>query len=146
MYEIVNIERMYTMNLKMKKVSLIILITTIIAVLLGYIVSYANDGTLYVNLQETDDNKVGYFNGSYQDNKSYSGYIWNIKTYNSNNINDVSAKQRNLYCIKADYSTTWNKDGDLNAPHNIVQYNLSYDFQKDRDKLIRLLGNGNDAN
>ena len=45
MYEIVNIERMYTMNLKMKKVSLIILITTIIAVLLGYIVSYANDGT-----------------------------------------------------------------------------------------------------
>ena len=134
------------MNLKMKKVSLIILITTIIAVLLGYIVSYANDGTLYVNLQETDDNKVGYFNGSYQDNKSYSGYIWNIKTYNSNNINDVSAKQRNLYCIKADYSTTWNKDGDLNAPHNIVQYNLSYDFQKDRDKLIRLLGNGNDAN
>ena len=44
------------MNLKMKKVSLIILITTIIAVLLGYIVSYANDGTLYVNLQETDDN------------------------------------------------------------------------------------------
>ena len=127
--------------MKLKKTSLIILIVTVLAILLGYIVSYANDGTIYVNLQRLNLNGVGYSKGS---DSKYSEVVWDIRTYNSKSASDVSAKQRNLYCIKGDYSTTWGGD---NGNHNtIVEYNLSYDFQKDRNKLINLLSNGNDAN
>ena len=132
--------------MKTRKIGILTLIITAIAILLGYIVSYANDGTIYVNLQKLDTSGVGYGNGDPTNGGNYSSYIWDIRTYNSKNVNDVSAQQRNLYCIKGDYSNTWNRDGEATAYNTIVEYNLSYDFQKDRDKLIQLLGNGNDAN
>ena len=47
--------------MKKKKIGIIIAVVTVIALLLGYIISYANtDETIYVNLQKADKNGVGY--------------------------------------------------------------------------------------
>ena len=120
--------------MKTKKIGIIILITiAIVAFLLGHIISYANDETIYVNLTATDLNGIGYGIGNPK-NAGEGNYLWYLRTYNSNNVNDLSATQRNLYCIKANYGNTWNS-----TPNRIIGYNLSYDLQKDREKLLRLL-------
>ena len=124
--------------MKNKKVWIIVSIIAIILFLVSYVKSYANDGTIYVNLQKTDLNGIGYGIGI---PNNYGNYIWSIRTYNSNNVNDVSAKQRNLYCVKGNYGETWGTN-----ENSIVEYNLSYNLQDDREKLIKLLANGNEAN
>ena len=125
------------MELMKKKIGIVIAIVMIIAFLLGYITTYANDGTLYVNITETNVNGVGYGIGNPK-NAGAGEYIWALRTYKTNNVNDLSATQRNLYCIKAGYGEAWNPENN----GTIVPYNLSYDLQDDRAKLVELLSKG----
>ena len=128
--------------MKNKKIALIISIISVIAFLLSYIISYANtDQTIYVNLTELNSDGIGYGIGNPK-NSSAGNYIWNLATYNSNNTNDKSAVQRNLYCVKANYGDTWNAN-----QNSIVAYNLSYDLQNDRKTVLEKLvdNNGTDA-
>ena len=132
-----------------KKIGIIISIITIAALLLGYIISYANtDETIYVNLQKADTNGVGYGIGNPKNGVNSEGqaatnaYIWNLTTYDEDNINKVSSNQRNLYCVKANYGNTW-ENVDTN---DIIPYNLSYDLHADREKLLRkIVDKGTDA-
>ena len=128
--------------MKNKKIALIISIISVIAFLLSYIISYANtDQTIYVNLTELNSDGIGYGIGNPK-NSSAGNYIWNLATYNSNNTNDKSTVQRNLYCVKANYGDTWNAN-----QNSIVAYNLSYDLQNDRKTVLEKLvdNNGTDA-
>ena len=71
--------------MKTKKIGIIILITiAIVAFLLGHIISYANDETIYVNLTATDLNGIGYGIGNPK-NAGEGNYLWYLRTYNSNN-------------------------------------------------------------
>ena len=109
----------------------------------GYIISYAStDQKIYVNLKATNLDGIGYGIGNPK-NGSEGNYIWSLRTYNSNSASDISAKQRELYCIKANYGDTWNANQE-----NIVEYNLSYNLQEEREKLVELLGKdaSNEAN
>ena len=62
-------------------------------------------------------------------------YIWDLRN---------TANKKNLYCIRADYSYTWNNHGKSTN----VTYNLSYDLQDDREKILSYLtannNNGHD--
>ena len=133
--------------MKNKKVCLIVIVVAIIAFLLSYIISYANTGeTIYVNLTKLDTKGIGYAIGdpttpNEAGKPATNAYIWNITTYNSDKVSDVSREQRNLYCIKANYGESWNNNKDT-----IVAYNLSYDLQADRKTLLnKIVGNSNDA-
>ena len=126
-----------------KRISVILAIILSIIFVLGYIISYAStDEKLYVNLQPTDLNGIGYGIGNPK-NGTEGNYIWSLRTYNSNNVSDISTKQRELYCVKANYGDTWNAN-----EKNIVEYNLSYNLQEEREKLVELLGKdtANEAN
>ena len=130
-----------------KKVCLVLIVIAIIATLLGCIISYAKtDETVYVNLTKLDTNGVGYGIGNPtvandSGKPATNAYIWNITTYDSNNASAVSKQQRNFYCIKANYGDSWNANKDT-----IVAYNLSYDLQADRQKLLeKITGNNNSA-
>ena len=118
-----------------KKIWLFVAITAIIGILLSYVVSYARDDiSIFVNLGKSNSSGIGYGIG---DPTQVNGkYIWELNQYNSNDVGDKVAKLRNLYCIKADYGETWdnqrNKEG-------IVEYNLSYDLQKERESLLNKL-------
>lgn len=130
--------------MKNRKISIIISVIAIIAFLLSYVISYAEDGTLYVNLTKTGTTGVGYGIGNPVQGGGAGKYIWNLTTYNSNNVNNISAKQRNLYCVKAEYGNTWNET--TGGYGNIIPYNLSYDLQSDRQKLLsQIVDNGTDA-
>ena len=133
--------------MKNKKVCLAVVAIAIIIFLLSYIISYANTGeTIYVNLTKTDTNGVGYGIGdpttvNTPGQPVSNAYIWNITTYSSNNVANVSREQRNLYCIKANYGDSWNTN-----KNTIVAYNLSYDLQADRKILLdKIVGNNNEA-
>ena len=133
--------------MKNKKVCLGLIVIAIIATLLGCIISYANNNeTVYVNLTKLDTNGVGYGIGNPtvandSGKPATNAYIWNITTYDSNNASAVSKQQRNFYCIKANYGDSWNANKDT-----IVAYNLSYDLQADRQKLLeKITGNNNSA-
>ena len=122
--------------MKNKKIGIIIAIIAIISFLLSYIITYAaNTETIYVNLTKTDLNGIGYGIGN-PTNSGAGNYIWNLQLYNSNDVSDISTQQRNLYCIKANYGDTWNANNS-----DIVAYNLSYDLQEEREKILTLLGN-----
>ncbi len=122
--------------MKSKKIGVIIAIVAIIGFLLSYIISYAaSTETIYVNLTKTDLNGIGYGIGN-PTNAGTGNYIWHLQTYNSNDVSDINTQQRNLYCIKANYGDTWNANNS-----DIVSYNLSYDLQEEREKLLTLLGN-----
>lgn len=125
--------------MKKRKIGILITIIAIVAFLLSYIISYANNTqTIYLNLTKTNTSGVGYGIG---DPKNGGEYIWNITTYDSATATTASANQRNLYCIKANYGDTWNTNKDTK-----VAYNLSYDLQADRKELIsKIVDNGNDA-
>ena len=123
-----------------RKIWLFVAIIAILCVSLTYVISYAkNDATIYVNLGKANDSGIGYGIG---DPIQINGkYIWELNQYNSNNITDKVTNPRNLYCIKADYGETW--DNGRN-PEGIVEYNLYYDLQKERQSLLdRLVDNGN---
>lgn len=127
-----------------KKIGILIAIISIIAFILNSVISYAKDETLYINLTKTGTTGVGYGIGNPAEAGGAGKYIWNLTTYNSNNINDISAKQRNLYCVKAEYGDTWNST--LNGYQNIIPYNLSYDLQGDRQKLLsQIVDKGTDV-
>ena len=133
--------------MKKKIISIFIVAILVSMFLLSYIISYANtDEKIYVNLTKADLNGIGY---AIKDPTSpnvggepvSSAYIWNLTNYDSNNASDISAAQRNLYCIKANYGDTWNQNS-----NTIVEYNLSYNLQKDREMLLnKIVDNGNDA-
>ena len=119
--------------MKKSKISIIISIIMIISLLLGYIISYAADETLNnVTLVAVNSDGIGYSigdpgtGGGFNTNK-----IWNFK------INGEYST-RNLYCIKGGYGSSWGTN-----ENNKVTYNLSYDLQADREKLVRLLAADN---
>ena len=115
-----------------KKIGIIIAIVAIIAFLLSYIISYANTGeTLHVNLTRLDTTGIGYGIGNAEQSSGNNAVIWNITTHDANGA--VSATQRNLYCVKANYGATWETAG---GPSTVLDYNLSYDLQKDRTELL----------
>ena len=124
-----------------KKIGIIIAIVAIIAFLLSYIISYANTGeTLHVNLTRLDTTGIGYGIGNAEQSLGNNAVIWNITTHDANGA--VSATQRNLYCVKANYGATWETAG---GPSTVLDYNLSYDLQKDRTELLnKIVDNGTD--
>ena len=133
--------------MKKKKVGIFILIITIVGILLSYVMSYANTGeTLHINLTRLDTTGIGYgigdagqISGGEQGPVS-SAVIWNITTHDANG--NISATQRNLYCVKANYGATWETAG---GPNTVLDYNLSYDLQKDRTELLnKIVDNGTD--
>ena len=122
-----------------KKIIFIGLLLLLITYAIFGIISYADDGKIYVNLTEGNLNNIGYAIG----NPKYSGAvkIWYLKTYNSTDETSVSIKERNLYCIKANYGDTWNTSN-----QDIVTYNLEYDLQAQREEILNKLVTGNAAN
>ena len=103
--------------------------------LIGYIFSYAGRETIYVNLSKTNTRGIGYGIGNPQNGGKP---IWALRTYTSNDKTELLNPQRNIYCAKAEYGETWNSSN----TDAIVEYNLSYDMQDEREKLIKQLDNG----
>ena len=117
----------------MKKKILIIGIILLLAVYLIFnIISFAANEVLYVGINATYKNGTGYSIGRPNNGGKE---LWNLRNYNSGNIGDESVALRQLYCLKGEYGASW----EINT-NNIVGYNLSYDLQEDRDKLMQLLG------
>ena len=127
--------------MKKRNIGILILVIATIVFLLGYIMSYANTGeTLHVNLTRLDTTGIGYGIGNAEQSSGNNAVIWNITTHDANGA--VSATQRNLYCVKANYGATWETAG---GPSTILDYNLSYDLQKDRTELLnKIVDNGTD--
>ena len=133
--------------MKTRKVCILVSIIAIMAFLFSYIISYANTNeVIYVNLTKLNTKNIGYGIGNpttpnTAGQPATNAYIWNLTTYNSKNIKDISNTQRNLYCIKANYGESWNTNKDT-----IVAYNLSYDLQADRQTLLnKIIDNGKDV-
>lgn len=135
--------------MKKKIISILILLLIIGAFITNHLITYARvaETSLYVKLSSTDLNGVGYGNGN--PNPDVGGtseqgeYIWNLMTYDSTDSNSISTVQRNLYCVKADYGQTWFTE---QKDEEILEYNLTYDMQTDRETLLaNLKNNGNDA-
>ena len=134
--------------MKKKIISILIIAIVIGAFIINHLITYAGvaETPLYVKLAATDLNGIGYGNGN--PNPAVGGtsnqgeYIWNIIAQDSL-TGPASTIQKDLYCVKADYGQTWfteAKDGE------ILEYNLSYDIQADRENLLaNLKDNGNDA-
>ena len=112
-----------------KRIAIISVIFLVLAYIIFNAISYAN-ATLTVHLETADTSNVGYGIG----NPLQQGInIWDLRN---------TANKKNLYCIRADYSDTWNNDGRTTD----VNYNLSYDLQNDREKILNYLtDNGNDG-
>ena len=76
--------------MKKKLISISLVVLTIMF-LITCIISYANtDKTIYVNLTKTDTAGFGYAIGD-PTIADTGEYIWNITTYNSENVSDISA-------------------------------------------------------
>ena len=136
--------------MKKKKIGIIIAVIAIVAFLLSYIISYANSNeTIYVNLTRLNTSGIGYgigdagqISGGEQGPVS-SAVIWNLTTHDSNG--NVSATQRNLYCIRANYGATW-ENQNAGGPNKVLAYNLSYDMQSDRQTLLnKIVDKGTDV-
>ena len=127
--------------MKKRNIGILILVIATIVFLLGYIMSYANTGeTLHINLTRLDTTGIGYGIGNAEQSSGNNAVIWNITTHDANGA--VSATQRNLYCVKANYGATWETAG---GPSTVLDYNLSYDLQKDRTELLnKIVDNGTD--
>ena len=135
--------------MKKKILGIIVLILIVGAFIANHLISYARvaEIPLYVNLATTDLKNIGYGIGN--PNPSVGGtsnqgeYIWNIRTYDAKDVTAISAAQRNLYCVKADYGQTWFTEQN---EEEIIEYNLYYDIQEDREFLVaNLKDNGTDA-
>ena len=134
--------------MKKKIISVLIIILVIGGFILNHLShTYAAiaEPPLYVNLATTVNN-IGYGNANPNpdvgDTSNEGEYIWNIITHDSH-TSSASAVQRNLYCVKADYGETW-----FTAENHetVIEYNLSYDMQTDREYLLsNLEDNGNTA-
>ena len=116
-----------------KKVLIIGIVLLLVTYLIFNLVSFAGNEVLYIGINKTYKDSIGYSIGN-PDNGGKN--LWNLRNYDSENKGDESVAQRQLYCLKGEYGESWEINTD-----NIVGYNLSYDLQEDRDKLIQLLGN-----
>ena len=116
-----------------KKVLIIGVILLLVVYLIFNLVSFAGNEVLYIGINATHKDGMGYSIGR-PDNGGKT--LWNLRNYDSGNRGDESVAQRQLYCLKGEYGESWEINVD-----NIVGYNLSFDLQEDRDKLIQLLGN-----
>lgn len=122
-----------------KKIAIIGVILLTIAYIIFHIVSYAGNEVIYVGLNTTHPNGDGYGLGS---PKSGGLGIWNLRNYDSTDRNNESSIQKELYCLKGDYGETWNQNS-----ATVIEYNLSYDLDTEREKLLQLLvGASSDAN
>ena len=69
-------------------------------------------------------------------------YIWHMSTFDSGN-GGLSDVQKNIYCLKGGYGESW--QGFYNESP-ILEYNLVFDLQKDRETLLsKLIDNKNDG-
>ena len=134
--------------MKKKIISILIIVLVIGAFITNNLISYASDDSpvLHVNLSPADSKEIGYGNGNpnpKQGGTSNKGeYIWNIIAHD---VETGSTELRDLYCLKADYGLTWYSD-QKDAEKTIVTYNLAYDMQADRERLLaKLQDNGNDG-
>ena len=118
----------------------IILITMIFGLIGAKNISFADiaEKPLYINLGKSKDNK-GY--AIKTPTEADGNYIWEINQYNSNNVNDKVTNPRNLYCIKAEYGTSWT--GTSGGESTIVKYNLSYNLETQREEILNKLTNSN---
>ena len=131
-----------------KLLNFVLIFSIFFSMLFGIIfdqnISLANvaDKPLYINLgkyKTVNGKKIGYAVG---DPTTFGGnYIWEINQYNSNNVNDKVTNPRNLYCIKAEYGTSWT--GVSGGENTIVKYNLSYDLEKQREDILGKLDSSN---
>ena len=131
-----------------KLLNFVLIFSIFFSMLFGIIfdrnISFANvaEKPLYINLgkyKTVNGKKIGYAVG---DPTTFGGnYIWEINQYNSNNVNDKVTNSRNLYCIKAEYGTSWT--GVSGGENTIVKYNLSYDLEKQREDILGKLDSSN---
>ena len=133
--------------MKKKIISVLIFITLMVAFIANCLISYArvSETPLYVKLAKTDLNGIGYGNGN--PNPAEGGtsnlgeYIWNIETQNTS-TGSASSTQKDLYCVKADYGQTWFTQ---KKAEEILEYNLVYDIQADREVLLSKLKDNNNT-
>ena len=114
-----------------KKIIGVSLILIIIAYVIFNVVSYASNKTMYVGLNTTHSNGQGYGIGN---PKSGGVGIWNLRNYDSTDRSNESSIQKELYCLKGDYGDSWEANSG-----QIIQYNLNYDLDTEREKLLNLL-------
>lgn len=99
---------------------------------------------IYINLGKSKNINGKYIGYGIGDPTESSGnYIWQINQYNTNNINDKVTNPRNLYCIKAEYGTSWVSSSGNET--NIVEYNLSYDLETQREEILSKLINSEES-
>ena len=122
-----------------KKVAFFSIALLVITYVIFNVVSYAANKTMYIGLNITHSNGQGYGIG----NPTDGGVgLWNLRNYDSSDRNNESAKQKELYCIKGDYGDSWEEN-----KLAIIQYNLEYDLDTEREKLLTMLaGDSNTAN
>ena len=134
--------------MKKKIISILILITIIGVFVVNHLITYANTDEikdpLYVNLAKTvtrvdeqgNTKHIGYsISEPGNDVGGQAPYIWNIIPHNknANGTYEISTEQRNLYCVKATYGQTW---FDEEEEDYVLEYNLYYDLQEDRDVVL----------
>jgi len=137
------------MNKKVLKITLIfsMFFTMTLGLIFGKNVTFADvaQTPIYINLgkyKSVDGKQIGYAVGD--PTTTNGNYIWEINQYNSNNVNDTVTNPRNLYCIKAEYGTSWT--GTSGGESTIVKYNLSYDLEKQREDILKKLGTSENSN
>ena len=143
------LERKSKMNKKNLKfvIAFIIFFIMIFGLLVSQIGSFAvvAEKPIYINLgksKNVNGKNIGY--GINDPTESTGNYIWQINQYNSNNVNDKVTNARNLYCIKAEYGKSWVSNGGKET--NIVEYNLSYDLEQQREEILKKLVDSSDEN
>ena len=132
--------------MKKKIISVLIILLVIGAFIANHLITYARvaEPSLYVKLAKTNLNGIGYGNGN--PNPDVGGtsnqgeYIWNLITQDTL-TGPASEIQKDLYCVKADYGQTWFGERNTEA---ILEYNLYYDIQEDRETLLNMLQEDND--
>ncbi len=128
-------------------IAFIIFFVMIFGLLVSQIGSFAvvAEKPIYINLgksKNVNGKNIGY--GINDPTESTGNYIWQINQYNSNNVNDKVTNARNLYCIKAEYGKSWVSNGGNET--NIVEYNLSYDLEQQREEILKKLVDSSDEN
>ena len=114
-----------------KKVAIIGLIILILAYIVFSAIIYAGNQVVYVGLNTTFSNGDGYGIG---DPTNGGIGIWNLRNYDSTDRNSESTTQRELYCLKGQYGDTWNTNA-----KTIIEYDLPYNLQTEREKVLELL-------
>ena len=114
-----------------KKVAIIGLIILILAYIVFSAIIYAGNQVVYVGLNTAFSNGDGYGIGDPTDGGIG---IWNLRNYDSTDRSSESSKQRELYCLKGQYGDTWNTNA-----KTIIEYDLPYNLQTEREKVLELL-------